>query len=50
MRTLEIVKVKVSPETPARRRNALVVAKINFLVLDAAPKTLDKNVVENPAA
>ena len=50
MRPLEIVKVEVGAEPAARLPDAFLVAQEDLLVLDAAPQTLDENVVENPAA
>src|SRR5213083_931886 len=45
-----VVKVEVSPVACRRGGHALVILEIDLLVLDAAPQSLDKNIVQGPTA
>ena len=50
MRPFVVVKLEIVGKMRPRRRDRLVVVKINLLVLDRPPEPLHKNVVVDPAA
>ena len=50
MRPFGVVKPEIIGKVRSRRRDRLVIVKINLLVFDRAPKPFDKDVVVHPAA
>ena len=49
MKPFGVVKLEVSLQVTPRIENRRILMKVNFLVFDTAPETLNENVVEGPA-
>ena len=50
METFGVVEFEIPLQTEVSLRRRLVIVKINLLVLDRSPQTLDKNIVKIPTA